>query len=221
MPFNCIGKLLKYVKYLYMRVYAIILAAGEGLRFGGETPKCFLTVKGKPLFLYSLDAFQKITQIKKIILVVPEQYKSKLIIKDKRIKVVVGGKTRNESFEKGMKSLRNLERNDKILVHDAARPNVQHYDIQRLINSNEDFGTLCYIGGANDRDLRYLNYNIQTPQFCRKFIYKKAKKDKVNGKDLFTYLGLKPSAKNFFISSNQESNFKVTFPEDLEKLKSL
>lgn len=221
MPFNCIGKLLKYVKYLYMRVYAIILAAGEGLRFGGKTPKCFLMVKGKPLFLYSLDVFQKIHIIKKIVLVVPEAYKSKLIIKDKRIKVIAGGKTRNESFEKAMRSLRNLERNDKILIHDGARPNVLQQDIQRLINSNEDFGTLCYIGGPNDSDLRYLNYNIQTPQICRNFVYKKAKKDKENGKDLFTYLNLKPSAKNFIISSNQEQNFKVTFPQDLEKLKSL
>ena len=53
-----------------MRACAIIPAAGQGRRFG--SPKQFLMLEGKPLFLYALEAFETSPLIEEISLVVPE-----------------------------------------------------------------------------------------------------------------------------------------------------
>ncbi len=203
-----------------MANYAIILAAGDGKRLGCKTPKCFLKINKKPIYQYSLELFQVFSQIKQIILVVPKQYLSKITNLNSKVKLVVGGCTRNESFECGLKAIQTPKLLDKIIVHDAARINVQTQDILNVINHKSSFGTLCFLGKKNNRDLRLGKYNIQTPQFCNFSIYKQSQKNQL-GQDLFTYLNLKPKKCNFILSSNKNKNFKITFREDLEKAKSL
>lgn len=203
-----------------MANYAIILAAGEGDRLGSKTPKCFVCVNKKPIYEYSLELFQIFSQIKQIVLVVPKLYLNKVKVDSKKIKVVVGGATRNDSFELGLKALKNIKTNDKIIIHDAARINVQAEDILNIINCKSSFGTLCFKGRKNDADLRIGKYNIQTPQFCLYSVYKNAIKNP-KGKDLFTYLLLKPTKENFILTSNKSQNFKITFKKDLEKAKSI
>ena len=197
-----------------MSLYAIILAAGLGLRAKGKKPKSLMKVNGKEVYKYSLETFGSIKQFKRIVLVVPQTFKNKL----KSIKVVNGGKTRNESFERGMKALGQLEKNDKIFVHDAARMFLLKQDLIKLIKSKNKQGTLCYKNvksSLGKSDLMYKNYHIQTPQFCTYEIYKKAKKN-TKGKDLFTYLNLKHKSSDFIISSNKHLNFKITYPNDLK-----
>lgn len=188
-----------------MANYAIILAAGDGKRLGSKTPKCFLKINKKPIYQYSLELFQIFSQIKQIILVVPRQYLHKVKIDNKKIKVVAGGKNRNESFEHGIKAISNPKAQDKIIIHDAARINLQPEDILKVLNSKMSYGTLCFLGKPNKADLRFGKYNIQTPQFCKFFVYKHTKKNKA-GKDLLTYLNAKPTRSNFIISSNRSQN---------------
>lgn len=197
-----------------MSLFAIILAAGSGLRTNKPTPKCFLKINGKPIYKYSLQTFIQTKKFKKIVLVVPSRYKKQV----KGVKVVLGGKTRNESFEKGMIALGQLKPNDKIFVHDAARMFVTKQDILMMINLKQKQGTLCYkndISSLGKGDLISNGYHIQTPQFCTYEIYKKAKKQ-FSGKDLFTYLKLKHKKSDFIISSNKYLNFKITYPDDLK-----
>lgn len=203
-----------------MANYAIILAAGDGKRLGSKTPKCFIKIHNKPIYQFSLELFQILPVLKQVILVVPKQYLKQVKPENKKVKIVAGGNTRNDSFERGLKAIKNIKTNDKILVHDAARINIQPEDILKLINLKYSYGTLCFIGKKNDSDLRIGQYNIQTPQFCQYSVYKQAKKNK-NGKDLFTYLNLKPKKQNFIVSSNKNQNFKITFVKDLEKAKSI
>lgn len=203
-----------------MANYAIILAAGDGIRLGSKTPKCFIKVNKKPIYEYSLELFQILPQFKQVILVVPQKYLSKIKTDNKKIKIVVGGKTRNESFENGLLAIKSLKSNDKIVIHDAARINVQIEDIIKLIKNKNTFGTLCYIGSKNNADYHIGKYNIQTPQFCLFSVYKKATKNS-KGKDLFSYLNLIPKPQNFIISSNKKQNFKITFKQDLIKAKSI
>ena len=99
------------IKYLYMANYAIILAAGDGKRLGFKTPKCFLKINKKPIYQYSLELFQIFSQIKQIILVVPKHYLHKVKVDSKKVKVVTGGTTRNESFELGIKAIKNIKNN--------------------------------------------------------------------------------------------------------------
>ncbi|MCQ3908680.1 MAG: 2-C-methyl-D-erythritol 4-phosphate cytidylyltransferase [Mycoplasmoidaceae bacterium] len=188
-----------------MANYAIILAAGDGKRLGSKTPKCFIQINKKPIYQYGLELFQIFSQIKQIILVVPKQYLSLIKVDSKKIKIVTGGKTRNESFECGIRAISHPKAQDKIIIHDAARINLQPEDILKILNSKMSYGTLCYLGKPNKSDLRFGQYNIQTPQFCKFFVYKHTTKNKC-GRDLFTYLNAKPTKGNFIISSNKSQN---------------
>ena len=40
-----------------MKKYIIIVAGGKGLRMGGEIPKQFLPIKGKPVLMRTLETF--------------------------------------------------------------------------------------------------------------------------------------------------------------------
>lgn len=198
-----------------MANYVIILAAGKGKRLCTKLPKCFVTYKNKPIYYYCLKTFLAIKQIKKIVLVVPKPYKNK-INQTKKIIVTIGGKTRNESFENGLLALFNhLKLEDKVIVHDGARPNVTKQDIAKIINSKLLFGTLCYKGPKNNVDLYLKHFNVQTPQFFIFWTYLLCLKPNPKGKDLFTYLNYSYTNKNFIESSSKQRNKKITYKNDL------
>ena len=52
--------------------YAIIVAGGRGLRMGGELPKQFLPLCGKPVLMRTLELFEG--EVSRIILVLPEDH---------------------------------------------------------------------------------------------------------------------------------------------------
>ena len=54
-----------------MSVCAILLCAGRGERLGAELPKAFVPLAGRPLFTWSLEAFQRCDAIDGIVLVGP------------------------------------------------------------------------------------------------------------------------------------------------------
>lgn len=197
-----------------MSLYAIILAAGSGTRLKAKKPKAFVKINKQEIFKYSLETFLSIKKFKKIVLVVPPKFKRNI----KGIKIVLGGENRNDSFEKGIKALGYLNKNDKIFVHDAARIFVLKKDIEKLIKLKNNAGTLCYLDDKNQlgkSDLMFKKYHIQTPQYCTYEIYKKARKNN-SGKDLFTYLNIKFNKSNLVLSSNKHLNFKITYPDDLK-----
>ena len=106
-----------------MRLFLVILAAGEGKRLNSKTPKPFCKVNNKTLLEHSLDAFKDFLEIKKIIIVYNKKHKrflKKLSIKN-AIKIV-GGKIRQESTFKALKKIKKMNCK-KVLIHDAARPN--------------------------------------------------------------------------------------------------
>ena len=52
--------------------YVIIVAGGKGLRMGGEIPKQFLPIGGKPVLMRTLERFREYSKDLQIILVLPE-----------------------------------------------------------------------------------------------------------------------------------------------------
>jgi 2-C-methyl-D-erythritol 4-phosphate cytidylyltransferase len=60
-----------------MQKYAIIVAAGTGSRMGGDVPKQFMLLKGKPVLWHTLHAFIEAYDDMQIILVLPEAHQEK------------------------------------------------------------------------------------------------------------------------------------------------
>lgn len=111
---------------LLRKVGFIIAAGGSGQRFGKN--KLLENLKGIPLFLHSLTLLAKFTEPLFLVLVVNEQDKGvyeKAILQYRpelfdKVKIVIGGGSRQESVLKGLEAL--PTETDKAVVHDAARP---------------------------------------------------------------------------------------------------
>jgi len=106
-------------------ITAILLASGEGSRFKEDIPKQFHLLSGKKIYLYALETFLQIEEIKEILLVAHKQWFS-LIKEDLRsfplhtIRLVEGGQTRQASSYKGL--LACSTQTSHVIIHDAVRP---------------------------------------------------------------------------------------------------
>jgi 2-C-methyl-D-erythritol 4-phosphate cytidylyltransferase len=121
------------------RCWAIIPAAGVGRRIESETPKQYLHINGKTILEYSIELFLNHNLIDGVVIVLSEDDRiwSSLQIdqKDKLI-TTIGGVERFHSVLNGLIALDSqLDEDDWVLVHDAARPCLEIGDIDKLINT--------------------------------------------------------------------------------------
>ncbi len=120
-----------------MKHIGIIVAAGKGTRVGGDIPKQFMEVGGKPLLFYSLKAMQD-SFIDEIIVVtsedrigyVKEEIGEKYGI-SKLTRVVKGGSERGASVFEGLRIIKEPEE-ALVYVHDGARPLLSLDLLERL-----------------------------------------------------------------------------------------
>lgn len=106
-----------------MKKYAIIVAGGSGIRMGGDLPKQFQSLKGKPVLWYTIKAFTEAYDDIEIILVLPQQYieKGKELVSDfpsHIIQLTAGGPTRFHSVQNGLQYAR---LNSLVFIHDGVR----------------------------------------------------------------------------------------------------
>ncbi len=123
-----------------MDYYVLIVAGGKGLRMGGDIPKQFLPIGGKPILMRTIDAFRSVLDDVKIVLVLPadqHDYWQELCRKhDFRSPELIanGGATRFHSVSNGL----NLLPDDKdavVGVQDGVRPFVSAETIRRCFSA--------------------------------------------------------------------------------------
>lgn len=107
-----------------MTVAAVIVAGGSGLRAGGETPKQYQLIGGKPVIWWTLKAFAEHPGISHVQPVIGEDHAEIYASATADLKVepaVKGGATRQDSCRAGLEAVaRHGPR--KVLLHDGARP---------------------------------------------------------------------------------------------------
>ena len=117
---------------------AIIVAAGKGLRVGGDLPKQFHNWRGTPMIRHSVDALIA-AGCELIVLVCPEGMHEAALDAagiDHSILAVDGGATRQQSVLEGLELLTAFEF-EHVLIHDAARPDLPREVIERLLSALE------------------------------------------------------------------------------------
>ncbi len=131
--------------------HAILLAAGQGRRFGATAGKGFTEIHGRPLLAWSLLTFATHPQIESIIVVVPpwaegiERTRRELIEPmglGHRVVLAPGGDRRQDSSQSGIDALPTSVRENPgtvVLIHDAARPMVSGFLITRCLRALADF----------------------------------------------------------------------------------
>jgi 2-C-methyl-D-erythritol 4-phosphate cytidylyltransferase len=217
-------------------VFAIIVAAGKGVRMNDSLPKQFLSLAGVPILVHTLRVFDTCDVINTVIVVVSKEDRDfcrREILKtsnlQKNVRLVIGGPQRQDSVHNGLQT---VDRDDGIIViHDGVRPFVRQEHLMACINGAKENGA-CILGiptfdtvksvnasggiiKTQERDRLWL---AQTPQAFQtrliKTAHENAKKEGFIGTDdasLVERLGRRVK-----IITGSRSNIKITNPEDLE-----
>jgi 2-C-methyl-D-erythritol 4-phosphate cytidylyltransferase len=117
-----------------MKKYAVIVAAGSGVRMGTDIPKQFLLLQNKPLLWHTLTAFLDSFDDMEIILVLPASHgeMGKAIVESlaqsQRVQLTTGGTSRFQSVKNGLKL---VGKDAVVFVHDGVRCLVSPALIQR------------------------------------------------------------------------------------------
>lgn len=135
---------------------AVVFAGGTGQRMNTRTrPKQFLELHGKPIIIYTLEAFEEHSEIDGIIVVMLDSwigYTQELIRKynlEKIKKVVPGGSSGQESIYNGLCAASEFYKDDDIvLIHDGVRPLIDEETITANIRSVEERGTAITVTSA-------------------------------------------------------------------------
>jgi len=220
-------------------VAAILVAGGSSRRFG--TPKHLELLGDLPLYLYVARTFSRIASMRTLVLVgreedIPEMEnglrKFNLPIE---WKVVVGGDTRQDSVGHGLRAVHGDPNIKIVLVHDVARPLVDEVMILAVIGAIREHGSAVpalevvdtikrVVGGEIVETVSRENlWRAQTPQGARiellRAAFSDARDANFQGTDesqLLERIGEQPR-----IVPGSNLNFKITYPEDLERTRSL
>ena len=117
----------------------VIVAAGKGLRVGGDTPKQFRQFKGKPVLEHSVAALLE-AGCDPVVIVAPEGLQAEALEAAGHPEdaiTVDGAATRQGSVSAGLEALADAGP-QRVLIHDAARPDLPCEVIERLLAALED-----------------------------------------------------------------------------------
>ena len=119
------------------KVGAVIVSAGSGSRAGGDEPKQYRLLGGKPVLIWSVQAMLQRNDIAAIVVCVPPggvAQAQAILPRSERLLVVEGGNTRTESVRAGLRALQ-PHALQSVLIHDAARPGLGQSVIEELLTA--------------------------------------------------------------------------------------
>jgi 2-C-methyl-D-erythritol 4-phosphate cytidylyltransferase len=214
-----------------MELVAIIVAGGTGSRMGGTMPKQFMLLNGKQILLHSIDAFLVAYPEMRIVLVSHPNFieHTQLLLEQagysSEINVTAGGITRFHSVSNG---LHFVNRNSIVLVHDAVRCLVTPELIRKTVVLAKESGSAIPVIPIKD-SIRKLDRQsgissvvnrdelviVQTPQVFKAELLLDAFSEQF--RETFTDEASVVEAKGYSVVliPGDESNIKITFPEDL------
>jgi len=220
---------------------AIILAGGTGTRIGGDIPKQYMEVKGKPIITYCLETFFSHNMIDTVQIVADEiwhEFISKQIHSDKFKGFSSPGKTRQLSIYNALIDVRKYSLDDgNVIIHDAARPLVSAEMITDCLLALKDYdGSLPVLPmkdtvymSENGKCISQLVdrskiYAGQSPEAFRLGKYL-AVNEALMPDEIFKINGSSEPAvmagMNIALIDGDERNFKITTKSDLEKFKEI
>jgi 2-C-methyl-D-erythritol 4-phosphate cytidylyltransferase len=215
--------------------FALVPAAGTGSRFGGEQPKQYQAIRGRPMLEHAVTALaaQPIIECVYIVLAPGDShYRScRWPAHVEVVPLYCGGPTRACSVFNGLVAIRDrIGDDDWVWVHDAARPCLSSAELDRLAQALEsnDVGGLLALPVADTLKRANAEQRVSrtepraglwralTPQAFRYRLLVEAL-HRVQGTEVtdeanaIERLGLEP-----LLVVGASSNIKVTFPEDVE-----
>lgn len=235
---RCANLILQKNNLSFPVVSAIIVAAGKGIRMDDKVRKQYLLLDGRPLISHTLAVFDQCNIIDEIFFVVPEKdfvFCNENILNrqkfQKKITLVPGGATRQDSVYNGLLAIGNvMDNNSVVVIHDGVRPFICHEQLTECITCANDYDA-CIFGIPAYDTLKRVNSSgfientierntiwfAQTPQAFKYNLIKRAHENALRvgiiGTDdamLVEQLGIKVK-----VISGSRCNVKITTKEDL------
>ena len=213
-----------------MKKHIIIVAGGKGLRMGGDIPKQFLPVCGKPVLMRTLEAFHVYDASIHLILVLPvsQQAYWKQLCEEYQFnlahEIADGGETRFHSVKNGLA----LVKEDGLVgVHDGVRPFVSQEVIARCYDEALSLKAVIPVVGVVET-VRHLTEEgsetvprdqyklVQTPQVFDVALLRRAYEQTYT--DMFTDDAsvVEALGENVYLVEGNRENIKLTTPFDLK-----
>lgn len=211
------------------------MAAGKGRRFGEY--KQFIPVNDRILICHVTDIFRKCKGIAEIILIVPRNkiaYVRNLMKNNgfSHVKVVAGGRRRQDSVHNGIKSL--INKKGIVIIHDCVRPLISKGMIIRGINLCRKYHAVILGIPVTDtvkqvfgnRVIKTIDrknlFMVQTPQFFDLKILNMAFRKADHGTEYTDEASMLESVGiPIYLFRGDRMNIKITYKKDLQLVKCL
>ena len=216
-----------------MRKYVVVVAGGKGLRMGGDIPKQFIPVGGRPVLMRTLEAFHAYDAAMGLILVLPvsqQDYWRDLCREyrfDVPCRLADGGETRFHSVAHGLAWVPDDEPDALVAVHDGVRPFVSREVMAACFETADRCGaavpavpvveTLRRLEPGGSQTVPRDGYRlVQTPQTFKARLLKSAYRQAytpafTDDASVVEAMGVKVE----LVDGNRE-NIKITTPFDLK-----
>jgi 2-C-methyl-D-erythritol 4-phosphate cytidylyltransferase len=221
------------------RIFGLIPAAGSGSRFGIERPKQYLPLAGKPMLRHSIESLLAAPEVEVVFVVLaPADTEFRehdwSVFGERIAPLYCGGASRRDSVLNGLVAAASeVDPNDWMLVHDAARPCLSRAELRRLIDDagRDEVGGILAIpvsdtlkrageeGRILETEPRDHLWQAQTPQMFRHGTLLKALRDALHVTDeagAVEQLGYRPR-----LVEGSTENLKITFASDLRIAESI
>jgi 2-C-methyl-D-erythritol 4-phosphate cytidylyltransferase len=213
-----------------MQKFAIIVAGGQGLRFGGNIPKQFLIFKELPLLMHSINAFNSYDSQCKILVCLPDEHLifwKNLCVKYNfhiKHKIIAGGETRFHSVKNGLEAIASSE--GLVAIHDGVRPLISVELISNLFKmaAENDSAIPCIPlidsirkidnEGSSVIDRTTLRA-IQTPQCFHLEKFKKAYQQTYKNEFTDDASVFESAGNKIHLAEGEKKNIKITTKDDL------
>jgi len=217
------------------KIFALVLAAGQGTRIGDALPKQYLPIAGKPMMFHSIEALASVPRIERVFVVLAPMDRhwgghDWSALPDKVEATFCGGSRRAESVANSLEHLKErIAKDDWVLVHDAARPCIQKELVEQFLDELEGdaVGGLLAMPLADtlksaDENLRVAAtiprlklWRAQTPQMFKYDMLRRG----LEKKPLATDEAEAIESLGYYaprLVQGEDTNIKVTFAEDLQ-----
>ena len=215
-------------------VSAIIVAAGSSRRMGFD--KLWATLAGKPVIWHSLNAFSKAKEIGEIIVVARKETVGEFekLVKDEKLskvcQIIGGGAERHLSVWNGLQAV-NSHGSEFVAIHDGARALTTPALIRECLRCAIDHGAACCASPIPDTVKRASIeqmvsesvertglWSMQTPQIFASGLILQAYASLMARNEMVTdeVSAVQKLGKRIYLLKNEDWNFKITFPHDLE-----
>ena len=215
-------------------VSAIIVAAGSSRRMGFD--KLFAPLAGKPVIWHSLKAFSDCEEVDRIVIVVREERMEEFenLVRGEKLKkverIIAGGSERHLSVWNGLQAVQS-EGCEFVAIHDGARPLTTPKLIRECLEMAQVHGAACCASPIPDTVKRASIeqmvqesvertglWAMQTPQIFSSGLILQAYAALMAKHEMVTdeVSAVQKLGKKIALLKNEDWNFKITFPHDLE-----